>query len=111
MDQNPDGSNDDVVNEDLLDEESDCDNGAVADGAMAHQPYINPADFMITDMKVEVMHFSYFEQTWFKLDEVINFLLKGDSVTSGEVGDVPGQAELSDKHTSKSGVKVFIYSE
>ena len=45
MDQNPDGSNVADVNEDLLDEESDCDN---ADGAMGHLPHINPADLMIT---------------------------------------------------------------
>ena len=111
MDQNPDGRNVADVNEDLLDEESDCDN---ADGAMGHLPHINPADLMITGMKVEVMHFSYF---WTNLIQVrwgyIYFLLKGDPVASGEMAgsDDAGQGELSEKKTSKSGVKVFICSE
>ena len=43
----------------------------------------------------------------------IYFLLKGDPVASGEMAgsDDAGQGELSEKKTSKSGVKVFIYSE
>ena len=67
MDQDPGDSDVGEVNDDILDEESDSDSGD-----LDHQSssYINPSDFLIANMKVEVMHsliLNKYDSNWMRL--------------------------------------------